>query len=158
MLGEEKYFRHKWSSVMNVRKLSKKCNWIKGRSITYSHIWYTKNMYWLDIHSMVVWWSKHKNAVLFCDIIFRLRTVLPTCSKNSLKNQSTYQKIDISTFCLAHAYIWYLFSRILLPESHENSGYIGLLFFWAWFFVVNNNVWNSPKNAIKSKKNIKFRI
>ena len=41
-------------------KYPKKCNKIKEPSITYSYIWHiniSKFVYWLDIHSVKVWWS-----------------------------------------------------------------------------------------------------
>ena len=75
-------------------KIPKKRNKIKWRSITYSHIWHInipKCVYWLDIRSVKVWCSydfPNTNAAHFCDIISSHRTMFPSCSKNSVGNQS----------------------------------------------------------------------
>ena len=33
--------------------------------------------------------AKHKNAVHFCDIIFKHRAVFPPCKRNSVRNQKS---------------------------------------------------------------------
>ena len=73
---------------------TQKCKKIKGFSITWCFIWLiniSKCAYWLDTHSVNVWWSYvllNSNAVHFCDIFFRHRSsmFLPCPNKESGKN------------------------------------------------------------------------
>ena len=76
-------------------KMPKKCNKIKGRSVVCSHIWHVNNskyVYWLDTHSMKVWWRyvlPNTNAFNFCDIIFRHRADLPKKTLSKINNPVT---------------------------------------------------------------------
>ena len=79
------------NSDMNCRqlcmKILKKRNKIKGPFITCSYIWHintSKCVHWLDTHSVKVWWRyvlPNRNAVHFCDIIFKQSRVFPSCNK-----------------------------------------------------------------------------
>ena len=81
------YFRHEWSSIMYEN--TKKHNKIKRRSITCSCIWHaniSKCLYWLDKHSVKVWWRyvlPNVNAAHFCDVFFRHRAVFPSRNKKT---------------------------------------------------------------------------
>ena len=77
------------NSNMNARqlciKIPKKSNKIKGRSMTSRHIQHidtSKYVHWLDTHTVKVWWSyvlPNSNAIHFCDIFIRHRTMFLTC-------------------------------------------------------------------------------
>ena len=80
-------------------KYKKKIDWR-------NHINTSKCVYWLDKHSVKVWWSyviSNTHAIHFCDIIFRHRTIFLTCpNKESLKLkiQSCSNDLDKYTFFL----------------------------------------------------------
>ena len=82
-------FRHEWLSI-----IPKKRNKINEHSITCSYICHintSKCAYWLDTHSVKVWWRyvlANTNAVHFCDNFFRHRAMFSTCPI-SLKNPAT---------------------------------------------------------------------
>ena len=76
-------------------KFQKKHNKIKEPSITCNYIWHIvtpKWAYWLDTHSVKVWWSymlPNTNTVNFCDIIFRHRAIFSACpNKESRKSKN----------------------------------------------------------------------
>ena len=82
-------------------KIPKKRNKIKWRSITKSHIWHiyiSKYVYWLNIHSVKVWWRyvlPNTNAVLFCDIFFRFMAMFSS-SPNKKTQKSSLIRIILN--------------------------------------------------------------
>ena len=75
---------------VNLCKTHKKRNKIEGRSITCSHIWHvniSKCVYWLETHSVKVWWRyvlPNVNAAHFWDVFFRHRAVFPSGNKRTV--------------------------------------------------------------------------
>ena len=74
-LVEIQQYKHECSIIMYENALKRYK--IKWHSITCSHIWHvdiSKCVYWLDNHSVKVWWRyvlPNANAAHFCDIIFQ---------------------------------------------------------------------------------------
>ena len=84
-----------WMLVNVCRKIPKKRNKIKGPSITCSYIWdinISKYVYWLDTHSMKVWWRyvlPNTNAVHYWDIFSDIGQSFRTAQTKILENQKS---------------------------------------------------------------------